>query len=308
MSRATSRRASSPLAGIELIGALVADQRRAGADRVAERPVEGGGVFGRVGHDLHVRVAGAVEGRPDGADAPVHHVGRRDDVAAGLRLHHGLLGQDGDGVVVEDDAVAQEAVVAVAGIGIEGHVRDDADLRHGRLDGAHRTADEVVRLQGLGAARVARRRVGVREQGDGGDAQPRRPLGLAHGLVDRQALHLRHGGDRLASSRPFDQEQRPDQIIDAEAALAHEAARPLGLAVAPRTLRQGKARRGIVARRRPRRGSDGRGVSASGACGLSPSRSGQKECPFRSTNARCQKRRAVGATRGAALTLAVSGV
>ena len=30
--------------------------------------------------------------------------------------------QDGDGVVVEDDAVAQEAVVAVAGIGIERHV------------------------------------------------------------------------------------------------------------------------------------------------------------------------------------------
>ena len=100
-----------------------------GADRVAERAVEGRGVFRRIGHDLHVGEAGGVERRADRADAAVHHVGGRDDVAAGLGLHQRLLHQHLDGLVVEDDAVAHQAVMAVAGIGIERDVAQDADAR-----------------------------------------------------------------------------------------------------------------------------------------------------------------------------------
>ena len=72
---------------IHLIGALVARERRRGADRVAERTVEGRGVFRRIGHDRHVREGGPVERGADGADPSVHHVGGRDDVAPGLGLH-----------------------------------------------------------------------------------------------------------------------------------------------------------------------------------------------------------------------------
>ena len=71
-----------------------------------------------------------VERRADSADAAVHHVGRRDDVAAGLRLDQRLLDQHRDRLVVEDVAVAQQAVVAVAGVGIERDVAEDADVRH----------------------------------------------------------------------------------------------------------------------------------------------------------------------------------
>ena len=41
-----------------------------------------------------------------------------------------LLHQHRDGLVIEDDAVAQQAVMAVAGIGIERDVAEDADVRH----------------------------------------------------------------------------------------------------------------------------------------------------------------------------------
>ena len=62
------------------------------------------------------------------------------------RLHQRLLDQHRDGFVVEDDAVvAQQAVMAVAGVGIERHVAQDADLRHFLLDGADGPADQIVR-------------------------------------------------------------------------------------------------------------------------------------------------------------------
>ena len=109
---------------VHLIGAFVADQRGARADRVPERAVEGGGVFGRIGHDLDVVEAGGIEPGADGADAAIHHVGGRDDVAAGLGLDQSLADQHRDGLVVEDDAVAYQAVMAVAGIGIERHVAE----------------------------------------------------------------------------------------------------------------------------------------------------------------------------------------
>ena len=141
MSSATSRSASSVLAGVHLVGALVAGQRLGRADRVAERAVEGRRVFRRIGHDRDVGEVCGVERLADRADPAVHHVGRRDDVAAGFRLHQRLLDQHRDGLVVEDDAVAHQAVMAVAGVGIERHVAQDADLRHfflDRADGAGR--------------------------------------------------------------------------------------------------------------------------------------------------------------------------
>ena len=97
-------------------------RRRAGADGVPERAVEGGGVFRRIGHDLHVEEAGLVEAFADGGDAPVHHVGGGDDVGAGLGLEHGLADQERDRLVVEDPLALHHAVMAVAGIGVEGDV------------------------------------------------------------------------------------------------------------------------------------------------------------------------------------------
>ena len=71
------------------------------------------------------------------------------------RLHQRLLDQHGDGFVVEDDAVAQQAVMAVAGEGIERHVAQHADLGHFFLDGADGAADQIVRIERFAARLVA---------------------------------------------------------------------------------------------------------------------------------------------------------
>ena len=82
---------------------------------------------------------------PDRADAAVHHVRRREDIAAGLGLVQRLAHQHLDGAVVVDLAVDEEPVMAVAGIGVERHVADHSDIADACLDGAHRAADEIVR-------------------------------------------------------------------------------------------------------------------------------------------------------------------
>ncbi len=73
--------------------------------------------------------AGGVERVADRPDAAVHHVGRRDDVGAGRRLTQRRGRHLLDRLVVDDDALAQDAVMAVAGERVERGVGDDADLR-----------------------------------------------------------------------------------------------------------------------------------------------------------------------------------
>ena len=67
----------------------------------------------------------------------------------------GLLDQHRDSFVVEDDAVAQQAVVAMAGKGVKRHVAEDADLRHLPLDRADGPANEIVRVKRFAARLVA---------------------------------------------------------------------------------------------------------------------------------------------------------
>ncbi len=93
-------------------------------------------------------------------------------------------------------AVAHQAVMAVAGVGIERHVAQDADLRHFLLDGADRLADQIVRVERLAAVLVAQVRIGVGKQRDAGDgrAWPRaRP---------RAPRHRPRAARRRASRRP----------------------------------------------------------------------------------------------------------
>ena len=71
--------------------------------------------------------------RADGADAAVHHVAGRDDVHAGLGLRQRLADQHLHGLVVEDVAgFVEQAVLAVAGEGVQRHVGHDAQVRETR--------------------------------------------------------------------------------------------------------------------------------------------------------------------------------
>ena len=132
----------------------------------------------------------------DGADAAVHHVGGRDDVAAGLGLHQRLPHQHRERLVVED---RRRRASARRG---RGWCRDRAPRRAARR--SRGTAFLMARMarqtrfSGLNASLpslVAQLRVGVGEQRDAGDAEGRRAR-LAHHVSRRS------GGRRRASRRP----------------------------------------------------------------------------------------------------------
>ena len=73
----------------------------------------------------------------DGADAPIHHVRRRDDIAACFRLDQGLAHQHLERRIIVHIAVPDQPVMAVAGIGIQRHIAQNADLRDRLLDRPH---------------------------------------------------------------------------------------------------------------------------------------------------------------------------
>ena len=72
--------------------------------------------------------------------AAVHHVGGGEDVAAGLGLHKRLTAQDRDRLVVEHVAVADQPVLAVAGVGVERDVAQMPRSGGGVLHLLHRPA------------------------------------------------------------------------------------------------------------------------------------------------------------------------
>src|SRR5579859_7400003 len=80
--------------GIHLVAAAVAELRR-GLRGFAERAVKAGAVFCGVGKNGDIFEFVLVELFADGGDAAVHHVGGRDDIAAGTGVREGLLGEDG---------------------------------------------------------------------------------------------------------------------------------------------------------------------------------------------------------------------
>ena len=100
--------------------------------------------------------------------------------------HQRLADQHLDGLVVDDLVAAHQPVMAVAGVGIERDVAQDADLGHFLLDRAHRLADQVVGIERFAAGLVAQDRIGVGEQRDARNVERRRALGVAHRLVDRE--------------------------------------------------------------------------------------------------------------------------
>ncbi len=217
------------IAGVHLIGALVALQRARRADRIAERTVKGGGVFRRIGHDQRVLVPAIFQRLPDRADAPVHHVRGREHVASGLGLDQRLADQDFHALVIGDLVADEDAVMAMRGVGIERDVADDADIGHGGLDGADGAADQIVGVDRLGGRVVAQRHVGIGKQRDGRDARLAASSAAATTRSIGQPLHARHRRDRHALVLALDDEERPDEIGGGEVVLADQAPRPFAL-------------------------------------------------------------------------------
>jgi len=71
---------------IHLIGALVALERLGRTHRIAERSIEGRRIFRRIGEQQDIMMPRDFQCSSYGADAPVHHVRGREDIAAGFGL------------------------------------------------------------------------------------------------------------------------------------------------------------------------------------------------------------------------------
>ena len=102
--------------------------------------------------------------------------------------------------------------MAVAGVGIEGHVTDDAQgVAILFSDGPHRATGEVLGIAGL------RRVIGLPCRFDHGkdrnrwNAQPERLPGGPQDPLDGQALHAGHACHRQ-SHLVVVHEQRPDEV------------------------------------------------------------------------------------------------
>ena len=166
------------------------------------------------------------------ADSAIHHVRRREDVAAGLGLHQALFDEAFDRGIVVDTAVFDDAVVAVVGERIERDVAQHPDLRGGVLHRLDRAGDQAVGVGRRAATRVLSRAVDVRKHGDGGDAE--RPGFARRGgrSGDGEPLDAGHRGNRNGLVAVVDH-HRPDQVRRRQHALAHQAPRPIRLAQPP---------------------------------------------------------------------------
>ena len=129
---------------ILLVGFLVALQRRGRADGLAVRPVEAARILGRIGEDHRVREALFLKSEADGADAPIHHVRRRDHIGACADMHQRLCDQALHRRIIRDCAVlVQQTIVAMRRVRIKGHVRDQTNFRGGILHRLQRTRHEA---------------------------------------------------------------------------------------------------------------------------------------------------------------------
>ncbi len=81
--------------------------------------------------------------------------------------------------------LADQPVVAVAGVGVERDVGDEAEPRELLLDRAAGAADEIALVVGLGAVLVLQMRLGVGEEGDRRNVELYGALGLPHRLDRR---------------------------------------------------------------------------------------------------------------------------
>ena len=191
-----------------------------------------------------------VERGADRADAPVHHVARRDDVGAGAGLRDRGARQQLDARVVVDRAVgAQQAAVAVARVLAQAHVGDDEQVGVGVLDRARGELDDALVVPGARALLVLVG--GDAEQQHGGDAErvrPRRPPRRRAAIDRRSTPGIAR--DRRCGRRGPPRRTAAGRSRRRQPRLAHEVAQHRRAAQAAQArLREGHAY--MVGHRRP---------------------------------------------------------
>src|SRR5258706_9431662 len=139
---------------------------------MTKRPVETRGIFHGISQYARMYIALAVQGLAYHAYAPVHHVGWRYDIDARLGIHQSLTLQHRDCFVVQHvTRLVDHAVLAVTGIGIEGHIGDNTQFRKTllqRFDGAR---DEPLGIDCFAPVRSLEIALNRRKEGNSRYAQ-----------------------------------------------------------------------------------------------------------------------------------------
>ena len=117
--------------------------------------------------------------------------------------------------------------MAVTGVRIERHVAHETKIGNAFLDGAHRLADEVLRIERFAPVRPFQLLIRVRKESDDWNAETGRFLRGFDRKIDGKPLHPGHRRHRLALVLAVDQEDRPDEVVRAQRALGHQTPRPI---------------------------------------------------------------------------------
>ena len=123
-----------------------------------------------------------------------------------------------------------DAVLAMGGVGVESHIRDDAQLRMGRLQGAHDARHQAIVIPGGFGIQTLLPLANHREQGDGRNAQRHQLGGLLQQQIQTQPFDAGHAGHRFAAVLAFQHEDRIDEIIHGQVIFPHQAAAEVMLA------------------------------------------------------------------------------
>ena len=204
------------IGGIHLVGGL-GDGSLAGlagaADSVTKRAVEGRGELGGVSQDAGASVAGSIEGLADGLHTSVHHVGRGDEIGAGLGGEERHLHERIDGAIIVHVGASsvQDTVVAVHGVRVEGDVGENYRARRLRLHFADGAVGEVRRVERFGAFGGLAGRVDPGEEGHAMDTEGEEFDALGTELGERNTADARKRTNRL-SDVAFGDKERLDQV------------------------------------------------------------------------------------------------
>ncbi len=156
------------------------------------------------------------------AHLAVHCCRRCDYVSPGAGGGHGLLAEIDQSLVVVDFVVVHHAAMAVIGVLAEAGVGHHDHFRHGVLGNARHARDQTVFAPGVAA-------VGIEMMGHAKghhrlDAGTGIALDFAGQFALGNALHAGHAGDRHEVVDVFLDEDRQDQIVQAELGFLEQTA------------------------------------------------------------------------------------
>ena len=161
----------------------------------------------------------------NGTNSAVHHVAGGDHVDPGLGLRQRLLHQYGGGFVVQDiPRFVQQAVLAVAGEGVQGHIGHHTQLGKAFFQFAHHLGHKAIGVHGFSSGGVFQRGINHREQGHHRNAQLDAVFGHRQKKVQAQAFDTRHGANGLALVLAVQHENRINQVVRCDLVLAHQVA------------------------------------------------------------------------------------